>query len=194
MGQLMLESIQIRRKLMRTLTGRAAMAGVSAVAAVVLAPGLAMAARTGVHASATIQLQQNTPAYDFVDLPTIPVAQDHQAHAFTVTYRNDSGRYMTVAPQILVESAENRPFLKPSDVRLQQLNPATGHWHTVQLDIQTGTLYTSIPAAERPLFPGHTLSIRYRLTVVSQVPGAARGAVIAPRIVVVGDTTAAARK
>ncbi len=177
---------------MRTLTSRTALAGISAVAAVALTPGLAMAATTGVRTPAVIQVQQDAPVYDFVDLPTLPVAQDHRAHEFTVTYRNGSGQHMKVAPQVLVESADNGPFLKPADVWLQRLNPATGHWHTVQLGTQTGTLYTSIPAAERPLYPGHTLSVRYRLTVVSQVPGAARGAVIAPRIVILRDTPAAA--
>lgn len=176
---------------MKTFARRAAIAGITAVVAVGLTPAVSMAATTTEAHSLAIgvaaQGDQAAVMYDIVDLPTLPVVENYQGHEFTVSYRNDSNQPKTVSSQILVESPDYGPFLQPADVRLQLLNPATGHWHTVPLGAQTGTLYSTIPAAGRRLLPGRTVSRRYRLTVVAPAPGGtAWNAVILPRIVIYG--------
>ncbi|MFJ2864170.1 signal peptide protein [Kitasatospora sp. NPDC087314] len=105
----------------------------------------------------------------FVDLPDQPLPSDHAAHRITVTYRNDSSADRTVAPQILVESPDNGPFLAPADIKLEILTG--GHWKTVRLASQTGTLYTDLTGAKLVLHSRHTLTQRYRLTVVKAGPG-----------------------
>ncbi|MEU8922043.1 signal peptide protein [Kitasatospora sp. NPDC048545] len=105
----------------------------------------------------------------FVDLPGSPLPTDHAAHRITVTYRNGTGADQTVAPQILVESPDRGPFLSPSDVRLEVLSG--GHWRTVPLASQTGTLYTGLTSAKLVLHSHHTLTQQYRLTVLRTSPG-----------------------
>ncbi|MDH6705640.1 hypothetical protein P3T27_002362 [Kitasatospora sp. MAA19] len=105
----------------------------------------------------------------FVDLPDRPLPSDHAAHRITVTYRNDSSADRSVAPQILVESPDNGPFLAPADIKLEVLTG--GHWKTVPLASQTGTLYTDLTQAKLVLHSHHTLTQRYRLTVVKAGPG-----------------------
>ncbi|MEV7773484.1 signal peptide protein [Kitasatospora sp. NPDC086791] len=105
----------------------------------------------------------------FVDLPSSPLPTDHAAHRITVTYRNPTAADQTVAPQILVESPDHGPFLGPADVKLEVLSG--GHWRTVPLASQTGTLYTPLTSAKLVLHGHHTLVQRYRLTVLEPSPG-----------------------
>ncbi|WP_037675091.1 hypothetical protein [Streptomyces griseus] len=142
---------------------------VAFLAVVVALTGLAAAgpAAAATHRAPTAR-QQQTPAIptDFVDLPASPLpAAGTGAHEFTVTYRNDSPADRTVAPQLLVESPDAGPFLKPSDIRLER-RTADGCWEVVQVGTQTGTLYTDLQAARRTLPAGGTLTQVYRLTVV----------------------------
>ncbi|MFJ3221665.1 signal peptide protein [Kitasatospora sp. NPDC086801] len=108
----------------------------------------------------------------FVDLPGRALPSDHAAHRITVTYRNDSSADRTVAPQILVESPDDGPFLAPADIKLEVLTG--GHWTTVRLASQTGTLYTDLTRAKLVLHSHHTLTQQYRLTVVKAGPGTAQ--------------------
>ncbi|MFE6051923.1 signal peptide protein [Kitasatospora sp. NPDC056446] len=105
----------------------------------------------------------------FVDLTASPLPSDHKTHRITVTYRNDTSADRTVAPQILVESPDRGPFLSPSDVRLEVLTG--GHWKTVPLASQTGTLYTGLGPAKVVLHGHHTLAQQYRITVLKASPG-----------------------
>ncbi|MGW2374584.1 MULTISPECIES: hypothetical protein [Kitasatospora] len=101
----------------------------------------------------------------FVDLPDTALPTDRAPHRITFSYRNDNPTDQTVAPQILVESPQNGPFLSPSDIRLEQLG-RDGRWHALPLGSQTGTLYTSLIPAKIVLHSHHTLTERYRLTVL----------------------------
>ncbi|WP_030231035.1 hypothetical protein [Streptomyces sp. NRRL S-350] len=134
-------------------------------------------------ASATVASAPQTAAVaapvSFVDLPSSPLPSDHQAHRITVTYRNGTGADETVAPQILVESPDNGPFLAPGDVKLEALTG--GHWKTVPLASQTGTLYTGLASAKLVLHSHHTLTQQYRLTVVKAAPGT-----VQPRVALYG--------
>ncbi|SOB86008.1 hypothetical protein [Streptomyces sp. 1331.2] len=115
----------------------------------------------------------------FVDLAARPLPSDHLAHRITVTYRNDSGADRTIAPQILVESPDQGPFLAPADVKLEVLRG--GHWTPVRLASQTGTLYTDLTRAKLVLHSHHTLTQYYRLTVLKAGPGT-----IQPRVALYG--------
>ncbi|WP_377268431.1 signal peptide protein [Peterkaempfera sp. SMS 1(5)a] len=122
----------------------------------------------------------------FVDLPTSPLAADGHAHDLTVHYRNTGATARTVALQILVESPDAGPYLSPTDVKLEQLDAATGQWRTVPLGTQTGTLYTTIPASGQQLAPGADLVAGYRVTVQPSSSAAAHQAVLQPRVVLFG--------
>jgi hypothetical protein len=124
----------------------------------------------------------------FVDLATSPLTADGQAHDLTVHYRNTGATSRIVAPQILVECPDAGPYLSPDQVRLQQLDPATGRWTTVALGTQTGTLYTAIPSAGQRLPAGADLVVSYRVTVQPSSAAAADRAVVQPRIVLFDST------
>ncbi|MFJ8477102.1 signal peptide protein [Kitasatospora sp. NPDC094011] len=115
----------------------------------------------------------------FVDLPESALPTDRAPHEITFMYRNDTPTGQTIAPQILLESPDRGPYLSPSDFRLELLG-TDGHWHTLPLGNQTGTLYTSLTPAKLVLHSGHTLTESYRLTVLH---GPARGTV-EPRIAI----------
>ncbi|MEU9040628.1 MULTISPECIES: signal peptide protein [unclassified Kitasatospora] len=115
----------------------------------------------------------------FVDLPGSPLPSDHAAHRITVTYRNPTGADQTIAPQILVESPDNGPFLTPGNIKLEIL--AGGVWKTVPLASQTGTLYTGLTSAKLVLHSHHTLTQYYRLTVLKASPGT-----VQPRVALYG--------
>ncbi|MFE4971636.1 signal peptide protein [Kitasatospora sp. NPDC056651] len=105
----------------------------------------------------------------FVELPRSPLPSDHGQRTITVTYRNDSARDRTVAPQILVESPASGPFLDPASIRLEVLGP-DGHWRSTALASQTGTLYTRLDTVQLVLHGHGTLTEQYRLTVVGKAP------------------------
>ncbi|MBO1419532.1 signal peptide protein [Streptomyces sp. FH025] len=110
------------------------------------------------------------PPVASVDLPDIPLPAGHGKQTVTVTYRNDSSTDQTVAPQILIESPDQGPFLDPANVRLEAL-ASDGHWHDMPLYSQTGTLYTRLIPAKTVLPGHHTLTQHYRLTVLKPSPG-----------------------
>jgi hypothetical protein len=146
---------------------------VASLAFIVALAGLSTAgpAAAATHQAATAQatgVQGQVPAVpvDFVDLPTSPLPADTTQHEFTATYRNGSSTDRTVAPQLLVQSPDAGPFLKPSDVKVER-RTATGHWESIRLGTQTGTLYTGLSTAQRTLHPGATLTEHYRLTVTT---------------------------
>ncbi|MFG2907705.1 signal peptide protein [Kitasatospora sp. NPDC048286] len=156
---------------------RRSVALAAAVAAVPTALLTAPAqAATGTAAAA------GAPPTGFVELPTSPLPRDDAQRVVTVTYRNDSSADRTVAPQILIESPQNGPFLDPSSIRLEVLS-SDGHWRTTPLASQTGTLYTKLVPAKLVLHGHHTLTERYRVTVVGAAP--AQGTV-EPRVALYG--------
>ncbi|MGW3041084.1 signal peptide protein [Kitasatospora sp. NPDC001159] len=115
----------------------------------------------------------------FVDLPDSPLPSDHASHQITVTYRNPASTDQTVAPQILIESPDEGPFLDPAQIRLELLG-TDGRWNTVPLASQTGTLYTGLIPAKIVLHGRHKLTEHYRLTVLK---GPAQGRV-EPRVAI----------
>ncbi|MEV7930197.1 signal peptide protein [Kitasatospora sp. NPDC088264] len=149
-------------KVLRRALAPTALAAVLAAPFTMPSPALA----TGVLAP---QVVAAVAPVSFVGLPDRPLPSDHAAHPMTVTYRNDSSADRTVAPQILVESPDDGPFLAPTDIKLEVLTG--GHWRTVRLASQTGTLYTDLTRAKLVLHSHHTLTQRYRLTVVKAGPG-----------------------
>lgn len=158
-------------------TPRRSLALAAAIAAVPTALLTAPAqAATGAQSTA------GTPPTGFVELASSPLPNDHAAKVVTVTYRNDSSADRTVAPQVLIESPANGPFLDPASVRLEVLSP-DGHWRTMALASQTGTLYTRLVPAKLVLHGHHTLTERYRVTVVGTAP--AKGTV-EPRVAIYG--------
>jgi hypothetical protein len=132
----------------------------------VAGPAAAATERTST-APATAPAAQ-TPALPtgFVDLPTTPLSADSGKQEITVTYRNASSADETVAPQLLVESPDAGPFLKPSDITVER-RTAGGCWEAVGTGSQTGTLFTDLTTARRTLHGGETLTERYRVTVVA---------------------------
>ncbi|GHE39260.1 hypothetical protein [Streptomyces capitiformicae] len=116
--------------------------------------------------TSTVSTVDETPAVPtaFVDLPTTPLAMDGKPQEVTLTYRNDASVPRTVAPQLLVESPDSGPFLRPSDIKLER-RTAFGCWEPVDLGTQTGTLFTDLTTAHRELAVGETLTETYRLTV-----------------------------
>lgn len=132
-------------------------------------------------ASAGVQGRVSAVPIDFVDMPASPLAAGPQAHDYTVTYRNSSSTDQIVAPQLLVESPNAGPFLKPSDIKVQQLT-STGRWRTVRLASQTGTLYTDLSHVKHRLHSGETLTQRYRLVVLT----AGAAGTVAPRAAIFG--------
>lgn len=154
-------SLKISRPRVAALALMAALMGVAAA-------GPAVAATTPQTTAATsTALPGQTPAIptEFVELPTSALVADDASHEVTVTYRNDSSADRTVAPQLLVESPDGGPFLKPADIRVERRG-ATGCWETVQLGTQTGTLYTDLVTAQRTLHAGDTLTEVYRITAL----------------------------
>ncbi|MFD7580316.1 signal peptide protein [Kitasatospora sp. NPDC059811] len=149
-------------KILRRALAPTALATVLAAAFTLPSPALATEALAPQVAAAAAPVS-------FVGLPDRPLPTDHAAHPITVTYRNDSSADRTVAPQILVESPDNGPFLAPRDIKLEVLTG--GHWKTVRLASETGTLYTDLTRAKLVLHSHHTLTQRYRLTVVNAGPG-----------------------
>ncbi|MFF2119490.1 signal peptide protein [Kitasatospora xanthocidica] len=109
------------------------------------------------------------PPVSFVELPETALPRDHATRPITVTYRNDSSADRTVAPQILVESPDNGPFLNPAGIRIEVLSP-DGHWRAIPLGSQTGTLYTRLVPAKTVLHGHQTLTAHYRVTVVGKAP------------------------
>ncbi|WP_331743017.1 signal peptide protein [Kitasatospora sp. NBC_01300] len=149
-------------KVLRRALAPTALAAVLAMPFTMPSPALA----TGAFAP---QVVTAVAPVSFVGLPDRPLPSDHSAHPITVTYRNDSSADRTVAPQILVESPDDGPFLAPTDIKLEVLSG--GHWKTVRLASETGTLYTDLTRAKLVLHSHHTLTQRYRLTVVNAGPG-----------------------
>ncbi|MER7843947.1 signal peptide protein [Kitasatospora sp. NPDC096077] len=146
-------------------------------AAALTAP--ARAASAPPAATATTAGRAPAAPVRFVDLPESALPTDRAPHKITFRYRNDTPTDQTIAPQILLESPDRGPYLSPSDFRLELLG-TDGHWHTLPLGNQTGTLYTSLTPAKLVLHSGHTLTESYRLTVLH---GPARGTV-EPRIAI----------
>ncbi len=142
--------------LMTALVGGAATAG----------PAVAATPQTSTATSTARPGQTPAVPTEFVDLSTSALVADRARHEVTVTYRNDSSADRTVAPQLLVESPDGGPFLKPADVRVER-RTATGCWEAVELGSQTGTLYTGLTAAQRTLHAGDTLTEVYRITVLN---------------------------
>ncbi|GAB2711899.1 hypothetical protein [Kitasatospora kifunensis] len=138
------------------------------VAAAVVSAGPAMASGHQLAAPVSAGAHGRTLAapIDFVEMPARPLPAGQQMHEFTVTYRNGTSTDQVVAPQLLVESPDAGPFLKPSDVKLERLTGA-GHWKAVRLASQTGTLYTDLSRVKHRLHSGETLVQRYRLSVVT---------------------------
>ncbi|MEV7184660.1 signal peptide protein [Kitasatospora sp. NPDC093102] len=134
-----------------------------------LALAAALAALPATVLTAPAQAAAGTPPVDFVELPASPLPPGHATQAITVTYRNSSPADRTVAPQILIESPEDGPFLDPASIRLDLLSP-DGQWCTVPLASQTGTLYTQLIPAKLVLHGHHTLTEHYRVTVVAAAP------------------------
>ncbi|MEU3570324.1 signal peptide protein [Kitasatospora sp. NPDC036755] len=140
-----------------------------------LALAAAAAAVPTVLLTAPAQAATGTPSatgtlpVGFVNEATSPLPSDHGQRVVTVSYRNDSSADRTVAPQILIESPANGPFLDPASIRLEVLS-ADGHWRTLPLGSQTGTLYTRLAPAKIVLHGHHTLTERYRVTVVGTAP------------------------
>ncbi|MEE1788462.1 signal peptide protein [Streptomyces sp. SP17BM10] len=139
-----------------------ALAALPAIAFV--APGQAVASAPPPAATATAS------PVGFVNLPTSPLPSDRTPHRFTVSYRNPSPTDRTVAPQVLVESPDQGPFLVTSDIRLELLG-SDGRWRVVPLGSQTGTLFTSLTSAKIVLHGHHTLTQHYRLTVLAPAHG-----------------------
>ncbi|MFD5465966.1 signal peptide protein [Kitasatospora sp. NPDC127059] len=144
-------------------------AAISAPAQAASAPPATAAATSGA-AAAPVR---------FVDLPDSALPTDRAPHRLTFRYRNDTPTDQTVAPQILLVSPQQGPFLGTSDFRLE-MRGTDGRWHTVPLASQTGTLYTALVPAKIVLHSGHTLTESYRLTALH---GPARGTV-EPRIAI----------
>ncbi|WP_406441298.1 signal peptide protein [Streptomyces sp. NBC_01613] len=144
-------------------------------------PAVAATQQTVAGASAGVQGQAVAIPTDFVDLPTSPLSADSASHEFTVTYRNESSADRTVAPQLLVESPDEGPFLTPADIKLER-RTTHGCWEAVQVGTQSGTLFTDLSTAQRTLHAGDTLTQVYRLTVVNPQ---AKGTV-APRVALYG--------
>ncbi|MFI9363189.1 signal peptide protein [Kitasatospora sp. NPDC053057] len=125
----------------------------------------AQAASASPAAASPTASAANAAPVRFFDLPDTPLPSDRAPHRITFSYRNDAPTDRTIAPQILVESPQRGPFLDPSDIRLEQLG-SDGRWHTVPLASQTGTLYTGLIPAKIVLHSHHTLTERYRITVL----------------------------
>ncbi|MFJ8627091.1 signal peptide protein [Kitasatospora sp. NPDC093550] len=160
------------RKLFGRALALAALAALPATAFTVPSPAVAAVASAPEAAAVTAPIS-------FVELPSSPLPSDHAAHRIVVTYRNGTGADQTIAPQILVESPDAGPFLAPGNVKLEALTG--GHWRTVPLASQTGTLYSSLTSAKLVLHSHHTLTQYYRLTVLKVSPGT-----VVPRVAVFG--------
>ncbi|GHF71657.1 hypothetical protein GCM10018790_56960 [Kitasatospora xanthocidica] len=161
----------------RKILGRAlALTALAALpAAVLTAPSPAAATVTAAPQAGAAAA---APA-SFVDLPATPLPSDHAAHRIIVTYRNPTAADQTIAPQVLLVSPDRGPFLAPADVKLEILTG--GHWKTVPLGSQTGTLYTDLGQAKLVLHSHHTLTQYYRLTVVKAAAGT-----VQPRVALYG--------
>ncbi|MFF2147829.1 signal peptide protein [Kitasatospora sp. NPDC058190] len=160
----------------RTIRSRAL---VLTAAALAVLPTAVLAASS--HAASTPAPASAATAapVSFVDLPDTSLPSDNAPHGITVTYRNPASTDQTVAPQILIESPDNGPFLDPAQIRLELLG-TDRHWHTVSLGSQTGTLYTDLIPAKIVLHGHHTLTEHYRVTVLK---GPAQGSV-EPRVAI----------
>ncbi|MFB7669316.1 hypothetical protein ACFC1R_36300 [Kitasatospora sp. NPDC056138] len=112
-------------------------------------------------------------------LPVHQVGADHRPHEFTVRYAGDTR--LAQAVQILVLSPEHGPYLQADDIRLEWFDTATRHWERVDLDSQTGTLYTHIPLTGRILADGGNTAIRYRITLRHDLPTAPQHLTVQPR-------------
>lgn len=138
-----------------------------AVAVAVAGPALAgPAAAAAPRAASTASTSSQAPAVPvaFADLATVPLTADGRSHEVTLAYRNDSGADRTVAPQLLLESADSGPFLDPADVKVEH-RIAGGRWEAVVLGSRTGTLFTDLSTARRTLRASATLAELYRVTV-----------------------------
>lgn len=157
-------SLKISRPRVAALVLMAALVGVATA-------GPAVAATPQTTTATSTALPGRTPAIptEFVDLSTSALVADNARHEVTVTYRNESSADRPVAPQLLVESPDAGPFLKPTDIQVER-RTVTGCWEAVELGSQTGTLYTDLTAAQRTLQAGDTLTEVYRITVRN--PGA----------------------
>ncbi|MET8629229.1 signal peptide protein [Kitasatospora sp. NPDC004669] len=142
-------------------------------------PTAALTFPAGAADSAPAAAAASAAPVGFVDLPDSPLPSDHAPHQVTVTYRNPTSTDQTVAPQILIESPDEGPFLDPAQIRLELLE-TDGRWHTVPLASQTGTLYTGLIPAKIVLHGNHKLTEHYRLTVLA---GPAQGT-IEPRVAI----------
>ncbi|MFI8455487.1 signal peptide protein [Kitasatospora sp. NPDC085464] len=171
----------------RKLLGRAlaltALAALPAAGFALPSPAVAAAAPAAaapaVSAASAPQAVAVAVPTSFVDLPSRPLPSDHAPHRITVTYRNPTAADQTVAPQILVESPDDGPFLTPANVKLEVLSG--GHWRAVPLGSQTGTLFTTLTSAKLVLHSHHTLTQHYRITVLKASPGT-----IQPRVALYG--------
>ncbi|MFD9789391.1 signal peptide protein [Streptomyces sp. NPDC059070] len=104
----------------------------------------------------------------FVDVPGHTPALSPRAVEFDLDYRNRGDHARRAAPQVLIESPDHGPYLRPGDVLLEH-RTADGSWQPVRLASQTGTLYTSLTGAHRCVPAAGTLHERYR---ISATPGA----------------------
>ncbi|MFH8387394.1 hypothetical protein ACH4E7_41935 [Kitasatospora sp. NPDC018058] len=159
------------------LAGAAAL-GVSGQAMAATAPAPAAAAAS--HPSSSSAATADT-GLRIVSLPAHQIGADHRPHEFTVRYADDT--HLAQAQQILVLSPEHGPYLQSDDIRLERFDTATRHWEPVNLDSQTGTLYTRIPLTGRTLTHGGDTAIRYRITLQHDLPTAPRHLTVQPRTV-----------
>ncbi|MGW0708092.1 signal peptide protein [Streptomyces sp. NPDC002643] len=145
---------------------RIAVASIAVAVAGLAMAGPAAAATPQVSATASVTAENETVAVptSFVDLPTTALASDAQPQEITLTYRNESTKPREVAPQLLLESPDQGPFLTPTDIKLEHRTPS-GCWEPVELGTQTGTLFTDLVTSNRELAAGETLTETYRVTV-----------------------------
>ncbi|MEV7189880.1 hypothetical protein [Kitasatospora sp. NPDC093102] len=157
------------------LAGAAAL-GVSGQAMAATAPAAVTASHSSSSSAATVDTGLRIDP-----LPAQLISADHRPHEFTVRYADDTR--LAQAQQILVLSPEHGPSLRSGDIRLERFDDATRQWEPVDLDSQTGTLYTRIPLTGRILTHDGDTAIRYRITVQHDLPTAPRHLTVQPRTI-----------
>ncbi|MFG2918349.1 hypothetical protein ACGF0D_36365 [Kitasatospora sp. NPDC048298] len=159
------------------LAGAAAL-GVSgqAMAATAPAPAAAAASHSSSSSATTVDSSLRIDS-----LPAHQIGTDHRSYEFTVRYADDTR--LAQAQQILVLSPEHGPYLQSDDIRLEWFDNATRRWEPMDLDSQTGTLYTRIPLPGRILTHDGDTVIRYRITVQRDLPTALRHLTVQPRAI-----------
>ncbi|MFE7530236.1 hypothetical protein ACFU7Y_31640 [Kitasatospora sp. NPDC057542] len=171
----------------RTTMRRTATATISlllAGAAALGVSGQAMAATapaTASHSSSSSSATTVDTGLRIDSLPAHQIGTDHRPYEFTVRYADDTR--LAQAQQILVLSPEHGPYLQSDDIRLEWFDDATRRWEPMDLDSQTGTLYTRIPLTGRILTHDGDTAIRYRITVQRDLPTAPRHLTVQPRTI-----------